>query len=402
MDSWTDQQLAIMKAGGNAACAKFLADRGVLPSVSIKAKYDNPAAQLYKEVLKARVAGLPEPTSLPQQPSRASTPSSSSQYTSSNSSNMVKARPGEDPNGMERLTGETDEQYIARQTRIREEARVRMAAKFGGSGGLSGRMGGLGSTSVSSSGNRFGGIGSDPSYDPSRGSYGGGLGGSLDVDNLKSTLVSGFGSAWSSVSTLTAQASQQASSVWNDPSLRTKAPSAAVTDIWSSIASAASRAAAVITEPDSDEYDGLSALQRRIREEKEMRASTNSDAGNNNRYSGFGSEDVFNQGAFSAYRPTESGHDAASVTSSMNVIASAPSSSSSIATNASSNNFYGVANRFSSSATISSAPTSLTGTMDFSRKPSSVASAPTSGQKVVATKLKVEGSSDDFFASFGA
>ena len=47
---------------------------------------------------------------------------------------------GTDPNGMERLAGETDEQYIARQTRLRDEAKARMAAKFGGGG-----MGGVGS-----------------------------------------------------------------------------------------------------------------------------------------------------------------------------------------------------------------------------------------------------------------
>lgn len=45
-----------------------------------------------------------------------------------------------DPNGMERLPGETDEQYVARQTRLRDEAKARMAAKFGGGG-----MGGVGS-----------------------------------------------------------------------------------------------------------------------------------------------------------------------------------------------------------------------------------------------------------------
>lgn len=42
--------------------------------------------------------------------------------------------PHEDRNGIERLTGESDEQYIMRQTRLRDEARARMAAKFGGGG----------------------------------------------------------------------------------------------------------------------------------------------------------------------------------------------------------------------------------------------------------------------------
>jgi hypothetical protein len=62
-----------------------------------------------------------------------------------------------DPNGVEALDGETDAEYVARQTRLREEAAARMRAKFGGSGGLNGRMGGVGS---SGSGGGGGGGGS--------------------------------------------------------------------------------------------------------------------------------------------------------------------------------------------------------------------------------------------------
>jgi len=54
-------------------------------------------------------------------------------------SGMLQEAPGlphEDRNGVERLTGETDEQYVIRQTRLRDEARARMQAKFG-NGGLS-------------------------------------------------------------------------------------------------------------------------------------------------------------------------------------------------------------------------------------------------------------------------
>jgi len=54
---------------------------------------------------------------------------------------------GEDPNGVEALTGESDEQYVMRQTRLRNEAKARMAAKFGGGGG----MGGVGSGSAAPS-----------------------------------------------------------------------------------------------------------------------------------------------------------------------------------------------------------------------------------------------------------
>ena len=53
--------------------------------------------------------------------------------------------PAPDVHGVEALPGETDAEYAARQARLREEAAARMRAKFGGSGGLNGRMGGCGS-----------------------------------------------------------------------------------------------------------------------------------------------------------------------------------------------------------------------------------------------------------------
>lgn len=56
--------------------------------------------------------------------------------TSGSSSTLEEAPglPGEDRNGIERLSGESDEQYVMRQTRLRDEAKARMAAKFGGGG----------------------------------------------------------------------------------------------------------------------------------------------------------------------------------------------------------------------------------------------------------------------------
>merc|ERR1711957_1134154 len=80
--------------------------------------------------------------------------------------------PGEDRNGMESLTGETDEQYISRQTRLRDEAKARMAAKFG-SGGLSSGTSTSSYTPTStrppsapSSGNAFGSTMNTPSSFP--------------------------------------------------------------------------------------------------------------------------------------------------------------------------------------------------------------------------------------------
>ena len=56
------------------------------------------------------------------------------QYTSSNNNNnnnnVVEPLHNEDPNGIAPLAGESDQQYMKRQTRIRDEAKARMASKF--------------------------------------------------------------------------------------------------------------------------------------------------------------------------------------------------------------------------------------------------------------------------------
>jgi hypothetical protein len=72
MDKWTETQMKLMKAGGNQQCNGFLRKHGEnvqatspATAASIRAKYESPAAELYKQVLVARVEGRPEPTELP-------------------------------------------------------------------------------------------------------------------------------------------------------------------------------------------------------------------------------------------------------------------------------------------------------------------------------------------------
>jgi Putative GTPase activating protein for Arf len=108
MDKWTADQIALMRIGGNDRCNVFLQSHDVVtttttihstdtscnngdqnssnnnnePAVTtttpvsekeqqqhlidmIRQKYDNPAAQLYKQILKAERDGLPIPTELP-------------------------------------------------------------------------------------------------------------------------------------------------------------------------------------------------------------------------------------------------------------------------------------------------------------------------------------------------
>jgi hypothetical protein len=62
-----------MKTGGNDKCKTYLTSKGIeVETTPIKQKYESDEAQLYKEILKARVAGAPEPTTLP--PKKVSAP----------------------------------------------------------------------------------------------------------------------------------------------------------------------------------------------------------------------------------------------------------------------------------------------------------------------------------------
>jgi len=63
LDKWNQDQLDTMMAGGNKKFTSFLADHGTDQDnkTTIRIKYATRAVQLYKEILKARVAGKPEP-----------------------------------------------------------------------------------------------------------------------------------------------------------------------------------------------------------------------------------------------------------------------------------------------------------------------------------------------------
>ena len=275
MDSWTDLQLKAMKCGGNDKCKNYLKSNGVSLSAPIKEKYESRVAQHYKDVLKARINGNPEPP-LPA--------ASAAPMRSSNSrnglSNPVSAKPGEDPNGMERLSNETDEQYVARQTRLRDEARARMAAKFGKSGGMGG-FGGAQKKTMS-------GIGSDSSYNPRTGGYGSGGGANLDVDSI----VSGLGSAFSTLGALGQRGVQNATAVLQDQQNLnewTGSMKNTGSSLWNSLSSAANDFAHTITEPDGNLFqndDGLSSLRAHVQLEKRNHHSTAPEK----KYEGIGSK----------------------------------------------------------------------------------------------------------------
>jgi hypothetical protein len=64
MDSWSKEQIKVMKVGGNQQCNDFLQQHGGIDPIntSIREKYDNPVAQFYKDLLKSRVLDLSEPS----------------------------------------------------------------------------------------------------------------------------------------------------------------------------------------------------------------------------------------------------------------------------------------------------------------------------------------------------
>jgi len=253
MDSWSDKQMSCMRIGGNKKFNDYLKQNGVDPNTPIKQKYEHPVAQLYKEKLKARVEGRPEPMELPKPKPRAPYKGPSS----ANGGGMAAA--STDANGMERLAGETDQQYIARQTRLRDEAKKRMAAKFGN--------GGVG---------RMGGVGSDPNYNPN----GVGGGSSLNMGSLMTGIGSVVGTAsalaGTAAGTASALAGTAASAIQDENNIASiKATGAS---FWGSLSSAAAGVATSLTQPDGE--DGLADLQRSIASQKPTQS----------KYSGIGAE----------------------------------------------------------------------------------------------------------------
>ena len=121
-----------------------------------------------------------------------------------------------DANGVEALAGESEAEYVARQTRLREEAAARMRAKFGGSGGLNGRLGGVGSGGCGSCGSSYnsssgGGGVLNSAYEalPSRGEVGAGLGTAASVVGATSSWL--FGKVAETASAVASKATSRSS-----------------------------------------------------------------------------------------------------------------------------------------------------------------------------------------------
>lgn len=342
MDSWSPQQLKSMKLGGNTKCVNHLKNNGIARNLAIAVKYNSPVAQGYKEKLKKEVLGA-EYVAPRSAPAPAAAAPSAYSNVSSGSGSAGRDFSRGDPNGMERLMGESDAEYIQRQTRLKEQARARMAAKFGGNGGM-------------------GGVGSDKSYNPNSG-YGNNPGG-IDMDNLANTFssaISTLGYYGSSAAQFAGQKAQQAGKVTQEALNNPDDISRQASGLWGSLTSAVSN----LAQPD-DNYDGLEGLRSKMQQEKGTGMS---------KYEGFGSDKY----------SSSNGTVGSASNAAENPWNNGPSTSSTSADD------------YSFASTL--APASMPAPVMKSAAPATPAKAAMSATKL--SKPPVQ-SSDDFFAEFGA
>ena len=126
MDSWSDKQIEAMRAGGNQ---KFLdamkdqcmpenlikfdsvPDMNVTNAAKMNKKYSSNVCEIYRKRITAKVEGKEPPRFR----------------------DYVEPGVG-DANSLEPLAGESEQEYVQRQAKLRMAAKKRMADKFGGGG----------------------------------------------------------------------------------------------------------------------------------------------------------------------------------------------------------------------------------------------------------------------------
>lgn len=100
MDAWNEMQLKKMQLGGNAKMNDFFAKYGVAKATSIVDKYNSPAAEIYREVIKAGAEGRsytpPDPKSVAVRKAPVSTNQRGPQSHHSSSSSLGGAHVGVD------------------------------------------------------------------------------------------------------------------------------------------------------------------------------------------------------------------------------------------------------------------------------------------------------------------
>lgn len=86
LDSWKEDQIAIMKAGGNAKCLEYFEEQKMDKDLTLKEKYTTDVATHYKKMVAAAAKGEAEPTTI-----RSSTPNE--QTASSKEADLILSDP---------------------------------------------------------------------------------------------------------------------------------------------------------------------------------------------------------------------------------------------------------------------------------------------------------------------
>jgi ADP-ribosylation factor GTPase-activating protein 1 len=162
MDAWKDREIRAMRVGSNAKMNSFFEKHGV-SKLSIKEKYDSPAAAMWRETISALKEGRSPPTDIKQFEDEAEAEKSSqaTRYssggggggggsrstgtgglkTSSSSSSMSgfgSASGGGNTGSISAGGGSVSNDFVERELKARREAEERLKAKFG-EGGLKGQ-----------------------------------------------------------------------------------------------------------------------------------------------------------------------------------------------------------------------------------------------------------------------
>ena len=172
MDAWKDREIRAMRVGSNAKMNAFFEKHGV-SKLSIKDKYDSPAAAMWRETISALKEGRPPPTDIKQFEDEAEAERSSQNARSSNSGSGGGggiARSSSGGAGGQKFSsssssmtgfgssssitnngggggssssvsaggGSVSSDFVERELRARKEAEERLKAKFG-DGGLKGQ-----------------------------------------------------------------------------------------------------------------------------------------------------------------------------------------------------------------------------------------------------------------------
>ena len=171
MDAWKDREIRAMRVGSNAKMNAFFEKHGV-SKLSIKDKYDSPAAAMWRETISALKEGRAPPTDIKQFEDEAEAERSSQNARNSNSgsggnssggggvtrtnsgtggqkssssmsgfgssSNTSNGSGGGSGSSISAGGGSVSSDFVERELRARKEAEERLKAKFG-DGGLKGQ-----------------------------------------------------------------------------------------------------------------------------------------------------------------------------------------------------------------------------------------------------------------------